>query len=395
VIPALGGYYLARAFDYDFKAAVFIGTALTATSIAITANVLREMGKLQTEAAKAIIGAAVIDDILALLALSVSEGIVSGELSAVNLTITIAKAIGFIAIGIMIGQFLLRRLIVRFDKTKIAEKYPQSIFIFAIMVAFLYAMAGNFLNYMIPIRAGEIAKSYFLKKSDDIPYTKSFPSIFVDKIFDTLGIFLVLLLIPFLKLQLSLPVLILMGLLLLVFLAGFFILLLAARAHGKVTSFVQKLFFWLPAKWKGKVNHLISLVIEGTGLFHNHTSLLMPVTGLTGLGIFLDALYFYCIFLAFNVHINFFIVMFGYTLINLSYILPQPPAQLGSNEWMMVIIFAVGFGMIRAQVAAIMAFAHILTALIMTVFGVASLSYAGIHNINFLTTRGEELHDES
>jgi uncharacterized protein (TIRG00374 family) len=260
---------------------------------------------------------------------------------------------------------------------------------------FLYAMAGNFLNYMIPIRAGEIAKSYFLKKSDDIPYTKSFPSIFVDKIFDTLGIFLVLLLIPFLKLQLSLPVLILMGLLLLVFLAGFFILLLAARAHGKVTSFVQKLFFWLPVKWKGKVNHLISLVIEGTGLFHNHTSLLMPVTGLTGLGIFLDALYFYCIFLAFNVHINFFIVMFGYTLINLSYILPQPPAQLGSNEWMMVIIFAVGFGMIRAQVAAIMAFAHILTALIMTVFGVASLSYAGIHNINFLTTRGEELHDES
>ncbi|MDD5287591.1 MAG: cation:proton antiporter [Dehalococcoidales bacterium] len=78
IIPALGGYFLAIIFGFDFKASLFIGTALTATSIAITANVLREMGKLQTGVAKAIIGVAVIDDILALLALSVSEGIVTG-----------------------------------------------------------------------------------------------------------------------------------------------------------------------------------------------------------------------------------------------------------------------------------------------------------------------------
>jgi Kef-type K+ transport system membrane component KefB len=146
IVPALGGYFLARAFGYDFKSAVFIGTALTATSIAITANVLREMGKLQTEAAKAIIGAAVIDDVLALLALSISQGLVSGDISAVNLSITFAKAIGYIALGIVVGRFLLRRLIIRFDKTKIAEKYPQSIFIFAIMVAFLYAMGADFVG---------------------------------------------------------------------------------------------------------------------------------------------------------------------------------------------------------------------------------------------------------
>jgi Kef-type K+ transport system membrane component KefB len=143
IIPALGGYYLARLFDYDFKAAIFIGTALTATSIAITANVLREMGKLQTGTAKAIIGAAVIDDILALLALSVSEGIVAGELSAINLTITLAKAVGFIVSGVFIGQIFLRKVILRLDKTKIVAKYPQSIFIFAIMIAFLYAMAAD------------------------------------------------------------------------------------------------------------------------------------------------------------------------------------------------------------------------------------------------------------
>lgn len=146
IVPALGGFFLASLFNFGFKASVFIGTALTATSIAITANVLREMGKLQTETAKAIIGAAVIDDILALLALSISEGLVSGELSSISLLITTAKAIGFIVIGIFIGQILLRRLIIRLDRTKIAGKYPESIFLFAIMIAFLYAMAAEFVG---------------------------------------------------------------------------------------------------------------------------------------------------------------------------------------------------------------------------------------------------------
>jgi Kef-type K+ transport system membrane component KefB len=146
IVPALSGFFLAGLFGFNFNASVFIGTALTATSIAITANVLREMGKLQTETAKAIIGAAVIDDVLALLALSVSEGIVSGELSSTLILITAAKAIGFIIIGILIGRTLLSRLIVRLDKTKIAGKYPESIFIFAIMVAFLYAMAAEFVG---------------------------------------------------------------------------------------------------------------------------------------------------------------------------------------------------------------------------------------------------------
>jgi Kef-type K+ transport system membrane component KefB len=146
IVPALGGFFLASLFDFGFKASVFVGTALTATSIAITANVLREMGKLQTEAAKAIIGAAVIDDVLALLALSISEGVVSGELSSMSLLIAIAKAIGFIVIGVLIGKILLGRLIVQLDKTRIAGKYPESIFIFAIMIAFLYAMAAEFVG---------------------------------------------------------------------------------------------------------------------------------------------------------------------------------------------------------------------------------------------------------
>lgn len=143
IVPAFSGFFLASAFDFDFKASVFIGTALTATSIAITANVLREMGKLQTETARAIIAAAVIDDVLALLVLSFSEGLVSGDLSAVVVFITLVKAVGFIVIGVIFGKLVFSRLLVRLDCTNLCTRYPESIFIFAIMVAFLYAMGAE------------------------------------------------------------------------------------------------------------------------------------------------------------------------------------------------------------------------------------------------------------
>jgi len=143
LIPVGSGFLLAELFGFDFKASVFIGTALTATSIAITANVLREMGKLQTSSAKAIIGAAVIDDILALLALSISEGLVTGSVSSLSLLSTAGKAIGFIVLGIVFGKFVLSKLLIRLDRTQICGKYPESIFIFAIMVAFLYAMGAE------------------------------------------------------------------------------------------------------------------------------------------------------------------------------------------------------------------------------------------------------------
>ena len=146
LFPWAGGFFLARLFGFEFNAAVFMGTALTATSIAITANVLQEMGKLQSSAAKAIIGAAVIDDILALLALTVSEGIVSGTGSFGGILITILKALGFLGVGALMGKYLLAKVMERFSATKLAEKYPESIFILAMMAAFLYAMAAEFVG---------------------------------------------------------------------------------------------------------------------------------------------------------------------------------------------------------------------------------------------------------
>jgi Kef-type K+ transport system membrane component KefB len=143
IIPWIGGYWIALVFGFDTASAIFIGTALTATSIAITANVLREMGKLQTEAAKAIIGAAVIDDVLSLLALAITTDVVNGTVTAGGIAIVALKAIAFIVIGGAFGILVVSRYIERLDKTGFCKKFPEFIFLFAMMVAFFYAMCAE------------------------------------------------------------------------------------------------------------------------------------------------------------------------------------------------------------------------------------------------------------
>ncbi|MBI4331090.1 MAG: cation:proton antiporter [Chloroflexi bacterium] len=143
VVPWAGGFALAGAFGFPYRTSVFIGTALTATSIAITANVLREMGKLQTETGRAIIGAAVIDDVLALLALTVAEELVSGSLSPGLVLVAGGKAVGFLVVGALAGWLVLGKAMTGMDRTRLAQRFPESIFIFAMMAAFLYAMAAE------------------------------------------------------------------------------------------------------------------------------------------------------------------------------------------------------------------------------------------------------------
>jgi Na+:H+ antiporter len=143
IVPWIGGWWISLAFGFDSASAIFIGTACTATSIAITAQVLKELDKLQTEAAKAIIGAAVIDDVLALLALTISTEVISGTVSAAGIFLTMVTAFAFIVAGVAIGMRVVNPFLVRLDRTPFVRKYPEFIFIFAMMLAFLYAIGAE------------------------------------------------------------------------------------------------------------------------------------------------------------------------------------------------------------------------------------------------------------
>ncbi len=80
---------------------IFIGATLTATSVGITARVLSDLGRMSSQEARIIIGAAVIDDVLGLVILSVVSGMASGEsVSMVGIVRTLAIAAGFLVVAV-------------------------------------------------------------------------------------------------------------------------------------------------------------------------------------------------------------------------------------------------------------------------------------------------------
>lgn len=143
VLPWIGGYWLTAALGYGFESAVFVGTAMTATSIAITANVLREMGKLDTGVARAIIGTAVIDDVLSLMALSMTVDVVAGTFTPLSIVMVVVKDIIFILVAGFAGIRIVAPLLTWIDRTPFSKKYPEFLFITAMMFAFLYALGAE------------------------------------------------------------------------------------------------------------------------------------------------------------------------------------------------------------------------------------------------------------
>src|SRR5918992_592559 len=109
IVPFFVGFYVFLTFGLEAIEAMLVATALTATSIAITIQVLTELGKMQTKEARLILGAAIVDDILAIAALSVVTTMVqTGDTSPaiMDITFLILKILGLFAV-LLIGSVLL------------------------------------------------------------------------------------------------------------------------------------------------------------------------------------------------------------------------------------------------------------------------------------------------
>jgi Kef-type K+ transport system membrane component KefB len=109
IVPFFVGYFVFIAFGLKTLESLLVSTALTATSIAISIQVLTELGKMQSKEARLILGAAIVDDILAIAALSVVTTMVqTGNTTPdiINITILVLKILGLFA-ALLIGSVLI------------------------------------------------------------------------------------------------------------------------------------------------------------------------------------------------------------------------------------------------------------------------------------------------
>lgn len=116
VVPFFAGLVIFQMFGFDALESMLIATALTATSIAISIQVLSEFGKIKTPEARLIIGAAVVDDILAIAVLSVVSSIAGSDggidsIDITEITITILKVLGFFAIMLIVAVVVIPKVI--------------------------------------------------------------------------------------------------------------------------------------------------------------------------------------------------------------------------------------------------------------------------------------------
>ena len=115
IIPFLVGFFVFDIFGFSAFQSMLIATALTATSIAISVQVLREFGKLQSPEAKLIIGAAVVDDILAIAVLSIVTSYSPGaiDINPVDIALIVIKVLGFFAILLIGAIVIIPRVVAR------------------------------------------------------------------------------------------------------------------------------------------------------------------------------------------------------------------------------------------------------------------------------------------
>jgi Kef-type K+ transport system membrane component KefB len=135
--PASGGGDLTTA-------AIFVGATLTATSVGITARVLSDLGRMSTQEARVVIGAAVIDDVLGLVILSVVSAVAAGAaVTVIGVLRTLAVAVGFLVVAVLAGRFLMPRL---FDLVvRMRVRYVLLVFAvaFALALSSLASLAGS------------------------------------------------------------------------------------------------------------------------------------------------------------------------------------------------------------------------------------------------------------
>lgn len=116
IVPFAVGLIVFQMFGFDALQSMLIATALTATSIAISVQVLSEFGKLKSTEARLIIGAAVVDDILAIAVLSVVISIANGpggidSIDISDVTIKILQVLGFFAAMLIASVWVMPKII--------------------------------------------------------------------------------------------------------------------------------------------------------------------------------------------------------------------------------------------------------------------------------------------
>jgi len=153
------GWLLLR--EEGWQVHLFLGATLCATSVGITARVLKDLGRSQQPEARIVLGAAVIDDVMGLIVLAVVQGVIlNGSLNALELFVIVAKSLGFLAGAILLGATLFARPLFR---GALHLRGKGMLIVSALVICFVFSWLANLIG-LAPI-VGAFAAGLILERA--------------------------------------------------------------------------------------------------------------------------------------------------------------------------------------------------------------------------------------
>ncbi|MGH2493631.1 MAG: lysylphosphatidylglycerol synthase transmembrane domain-containing protein [Ktedonobacteraceae bacterium] len=239
-------------------------------------------------------------------------------------------------------------------------------------------LVGIFLNFLLPIRGGEVAKCLMLKRTSNIPVSKSLPTVAMDKALDLMPALFIMAIVPFLGIKMDIKLWVVLALVgsLLVCLIAF--IALAAWKRNAAIHLLQRMTGLLPQSIGDKIAGFATGFVDSLLAGASQPRIFVPAMLLTLVAVTFDGLFAMLAFWTIGYQISFGTAIFGYTVYNMFYILPTPPGQVGSNEAVGLLVFAGLLHLPANKVTAMFVFSHPWSALLMTVTAMICLSALGL-----------------
>lgn len=158
--PVALGALAVLPFGFGAQDSLAIGLVLAATSVSISAQTLMELGVLRSRVGMTLLGAAVVDDVLAILALSLFLALVTGGGGgALAIVWVLVRMVAFVGIGAAVGLWLIPRLAGRVDEMPISE----GLLALAFVIALIYGWAAEALGGVAAITGAFLAGLIFAR----------------------------------------------------------------------------------------------------------------------------------------------------------------------------------------------------------------------------------------
>ncbi|MEN6481086.1 MAG: cation:proton antiporter [Anaerolineaceae bacterium] len=161
VLPVALGFIYGELAGFEFSNSVFIGLTLGATSVSISAQTLMELKVLRSRVGLGLLGAAVFDDILIILLLSIFTALQSGG-SLVEILLVFGKMLVFLAVSVGFGIWLLPRIVKKISNFPIS----QGLVTLALIVMLFYGIAAELLGGMAAITGTFVAGLMFSRTDE-------------------------------------------------------------------------------------------------------------------------------------------------------------------------------------------------------------------------------------